>query len=64
MNTQPLDEALNYKRSVDVPYFTPAAQLRSKTSDGANWMKNAPLYTPRLITEEDHADHADEHKAH
>jgi alkaline phosphatase len=30
MNTQPLDEALNYKRSVDVPYFTPAEQFRLK----------------------------------
>ncbi len=64
MNTQPLDEALNYKRSVDVPYFTPAEQFRLKNTDGTTWMKNAPLYQPRLVTEEDHADHADEHKAH
>ncbi|MBA3694013.1 MAG: alkaline phosphatase [Acidobacteria bacterium] len=63
MNTQPLDEALNYKRSVDVPYFTPAEQFRLKNSDGTIWMKNAPLHTPRLITEQDHADHDDEHKA-
>jgi len=61
---KPLDEVLNYKRSVDVPYFTPAEQFRLKNSDGTIWMKNAPLYTPRLITEQDHADHDDEHKAH
>ena len=64
MNTQSLDEALSYKRSVDVPYFTPATQFRLKNSEGTTWMKNAPLHTPRLITEEDHADHADEHKSH
>ena len=63
MNTQPLDEALNYKRSVDVPYFTPAEQFRLKNSGGTIWMKNAPLHTPRLITEQYHADHDDEHKA-
>ena len=64
MNTQPLDEALNYKRTVDVPYFTPDAQLRRDETGGTIWLKNAPLLTPRLITEADHADHADEHKAH
>ncbi len=64
MNTQPLDAALVYKRSVDVPYFTPSEQFRPKNTDGTIWMKNAPLHTPRLITEEDHADHADEHKSH
>ena len=64
MNTQSLDEALSYKRSVDVPYFTPATQFRLKNSEGTTWMKNAPLHTPRLITEEDHADHANEHKSH
>ncbi len=64
INTQPLDEALNYKRAVDVPYFTPDAQFRSKQTDGNTiWLKNAPLYTPRLINEADHADHADEHKS-
>jgi len=63
MNTQPLDEALSYKRSVDVPYFTPESQFRMPNSEGTIGMKNAPLVTPRLITEEDHADHADEHKS-
>jgi len=64
MNTQPLDEALNYKRSVDVPYFTPATQFRQNKTDGTIWLNNAPLTNPRLITEADHADHADEHKSH
>ena len=64
MNTQPLDEAFSYKRSVNVPYFTPAAQFRLRNTDGTTWMKNAPLVTPRLVTVEDHADHDDEHKAH
>ncbi|MCY7346265.1 MAG: alkaline phosphatase, partial [Pyrinomonadaceae bacterium] len=63
MNTQPLDEALSYKRSVDVPYFTPATQFRLKNSEGTTWMKNAPLHKPRLITEEDHAAHDDEHQS-
>lgn len=51
LNTQQLDSALDYKRTVDVPYFNPATQLRVK--DGIIFMKNAPLFTPRLLTEED-----------
>lgn len=64
MNTAPLDEAIVYKRSVDVPYFTPANQFRVKNTDGTTWMKNAPLHTPRLITKADHAEHDEEHKDH
>ncbi|HXH68968.1 MAG TPA: hypothetical protein VNI60_01340, partial [Pyrinomonadaceae bacterium] len=72
MNTQPLDAALNFKRSVDVPYFTPDYILRPNESqrnsdslpqkDSIQWMKNAPLFAPRLITEKDHAAHDEEHQ--
>ena len=71
MNTQPLDTALNYKQSVDVPYFTPDFLSRPNQStrtgdapqkDSIQWMKNAPLVLPRLITDEDRAAHDEEHQ--
>ncbi len=70
MNTQPLDNALNYKQSVDVPYFTPEYIFNSsgskngqlQKSDSIQWMKNAPLINPRLITDEDRAAHDEEHQ--
>ena len=65
MNTQPLDDALNLKRSVDVPYFTPNNLLRpagGKNGDSIQWMKNAPLVVPRLITDEQRAAHDEEHR--
>lgn len=70
MNTQPLDIALNYKQSVDVPYFTPDYVLAAtggksnspQKGDSIQWMKNAPLVTPRLTTDEDHAAHDEEHQ--
>jgi len=56
INTQALDEALSYKRSVDVPYFTPPTQflvekLGGKDSGSVTMLKNAPLSTPRLMKE-------------
>lgn len=64
MNTAPLDDALNYKRSVDVPYFTPSTQFRQRSGEKTVWLKNAPLYTPRLVTDADRDDHDEEHKMH
>ncbi len=70
MNTQPLDAALDYKRSVDVPYFTPDYLFNSangKTNapqkgNSIEWRKNAPLIAPRLISDEDRAAHDEEHQ--
>lgn len=70
MNTQPLDAALDYKRSVDVPYFTPDYLFNSangktnalQKSNSIQWMKNAPLAAPHLITDEERAAHDEEHQ--
>lgn len=70
MNTQPLDAALDYKRSVDVPYFTPDYLFNSASrksdalqkGDSIQWIKNAPLIAPRLISDEDRAAHDEEHQ--
>ncbi len=70
MNTQPLDAALDYKRSVDVPYFTPDYLLNPASrksdalqkGDSIQWIKNAPLIAPRLISDEDRAAHDEEHQ--
>ena len=65
MNTQPLDDALNLKRNVDVPYFTPNIPLRpiaERNGNSIQWMKNAPLVTPHLITDEQRAAHDEEHQ--
>lgn len=51
MNTRRLDDAVEYKRNVDVPYFTLDYLLRPEASRngdarqerGVEWMKNAPL---------------------
>ncbi len=59
INTQVLDEALNYKRSVDVPYFSPPTQFLIENGNKdfgvkggtVTMLKNAPLTTPRLIGE-------------
>jgi alkaline phosphatase len=52
LNTQVLDEALSYKRGVDVPYFSPATQLLVEKSRGnVTMLKNAPLISPRLMKE-------------
>ncbi len=56
INTQVLDEALSYKRGVDVPYFSPATQLLVEKLGGKNGVKvtmleNAPLFAPRLMKE-------------
>ena len=53
LNTQALDNALDYKRSVDVPYFTPAIQLREKPGEVEIQLKNGPLVKPRLLTDAD-----------
>ncbi|MEO8071803.1 MAG: alkaline phosphatase [Acidobacteriota bacterium] len=70
MNTQPLDNALEYKQKVDVPYFTPdyffgSGKSKGDTlqkSDSIQWIKNAPLVAPRLVTDEDRAAHDEEHR--
>ncbi len=54
LNTNILDTAVQQKLSVDVPYFTPATQLRNP-SEGVQMLQNAPLFTPRILTEDDHA---------
>jgi alkaline phosphatase len=52
INTQSLDEALSYKRGVDVPYFSPATQLLvGKDRENVTMLKNAPLISPRLMKE-------------
>lgn len=52
INTQVLDEALSYKRNVDVPYFSPATQLLVEKNRGnVTMMRNAPLTSPRLMKE-------------
>lgn len=55
LNTAGLDNALQQKINVDVPYFTPANQLRN-VPDGIQMLRNAPLFTPHILTEEDHTD--------
>lgn len=64
MNTQPLDAALEFKRSVDVPYFTPNNPLRltGRNGNSIQWMKNTPLVAPQLITDEQRAAHDEEHQ--
>ncbi len=70
MNTQPLDNALEYKQRIDVPYFTPDYFFSQKGTkgetlqkgDSIQWMKNAPLVAPRLTTDEDRAAHDEEHR--
>ncbi len=64
LNTSTLDSALQYKRSVDVPYFSPATQLRS---NGGNkeiqMLPNAPLSLPRSTEKEQICEdgHEDDH---
>lgn len=65
INTRPLDAAIEQKRIADVPYFTPTYLLNpALTQDGnqIQWMKNAPLVTPHLTTDEERAAHDEEHK--
>ena len=65
-NTQSLDAALDYKRSVDVPYFTPDYIFNlnggAQKNDSVQWLKNAPIYAPHLTTDEERAAHDDEHQ--
>jgi alkaline phosphatase len=58
LNTTALDQAITLKRANDVPYFTPATQLRnSETTRGIIILPNAPLTTPRLVDpSEEHED--------
>ena len=52
INTQVLDEALSYKRGVDIPYFSPGTQLLvGKDRENVTMLKNAPLISPRLVKE-------------
>jgi len=48
LNTTALDTALDLKSANDVPYFSPATQLRANRTDSVTILKNAPLVTPRL----------------
>ena len=59
LNTTALDQAVVLKRTNDVPYFTPATQLRNgETPKGIIMLPNAPLTTPRLLNpDEDQDDH-------
>ena len=61
MNTQVLDEAVNYKRTNDVPYFTPPMQFlfenRNANLRGKGeliMLENAPLISRRPIREDEH----------
>jgi alkaline phosphatase len=52
LNTQVLDEAVNVKRTSDVPYFNPATQLLTEKNRGnVTILPNAPLTAPRLRKE-------------
>ena len=51
INTSQLDSALVYKRSIDIPYFTPATQLRVGGNE-VQMLPNAPLFQPRSIENE------------
>ncbi|MEP6903287.1 MAG: alkaline phosphatase, partial [Actinomycetota bacterium] len=52
INTQSLDDALSYKRGVDIPYFSPATQLLvGKDRGNVTMLKNAPLFSSRLMKE-------------
>lgn len=54
INTQPLDEAVNFKRGVDVPYPNVEPQLLTeKSRGGITILKNSPLTAPRLIKEDE-----------
>lgn len=61
MNTQILDEAVNYKRANDVPYFTPPTQFlienRNSSLRGKGelmMLENAPLISRRPISADEH----------
>ncbi len=69
INTQTLDANQDYKKSLDVPYFTPnsstptASKTAASKKDGSIiWLKNAPIFVPGLITDEQRADHDEEHQ--
>jgi hypothetical protein len=58
INTSKLDNALQYKRGVDVPYFSPSNQLRNYSGrKGSNneiqMLPNATLLQPRSIEKEE-----------
>ena len=56
LNTSALDATVDLKRSLDVPYFNPATQLRPGERDGVIILQNAPLFRSR-ITQDDVHDH-------
>ncbi len=52
INTTLLDQAIVAKSNADVPYFSPATQLRNSGTRGEiQMLRNAPLATPRLMAE-------------
>ena len=67
LNTSTLDTALQYKRNVDVPYFSPATQLRNTNGNKeVQMLPNAPLFQPRStegeqICGDGHEDDGSEH---
>jgi alkaline phosphatase len=53
LNTAALDDAVNLKRTNDVPYFSPLQQLRpGQAEKGVIMLNNAPLVTPKLVDPE------------
>lgn len=54
INTQTLDEAVNLKKILDVPYPNVEPQLLTeKARKGVTILKNTPLINPRLIREDE-----------
>lgn len=66
LNTATLDTAVQFKRSADVPYFTPATQLRNRNGGEVEMLPNAPLFQPRSTEDEQICGdgHEDDHKDH
>ena len=65
INTRQLDNAVELKQNADVPYFTPNYNFDNKNQRDDSviqWLKNAPLVKPRLITEDDIKADDDEHQ--
>ncbi|MEO7509669.1 MAG: alkaline phosphatase, partial [Pyrinomonadaceae bacterium] len=53
LNTAALDDAINLKRSNDVPYFSPLQQLRGgEPVNGIIMLNNSPLVTPKPLSDE------------
>ena len=62
LDTTLLDQAIELKRTNDVPYFTPATQFRSADGEKVTMLRNAPLVTPHVYTDEERAAEDEEHQ--